>query len=226
MRRIFAILILVFSTLTCLSQNDVTKFLGIPVDGTKTEMLDKLEDKGFNVYRSLARNAIHGRFNGADVKIEIVTDNGKVSRIIIEDIDRLTEADIKQRFNRLCKQFKENGKYLVLDDFTIPENENISDNMRSHNKRYEAVFFQLPEGEDRKEFDSKIIQTMLLTDIQNEFKDGEGTSLEQEIKDLYLSTYNLVKNKPVWFRISKASGGYYITMFYDNEYNRPHGEDL
>ncbi len=32
--------------------------------------------------------------------------------------------------------------------------------------------------------------------------------------------------KPVWFRICKFYGEYYITMFYDNEYNHANGEDL
>ena len=32
--------------------------------------------------------------------------------------------------------------------------------------------------------------------------------------------------KPVWFMISEHYGKYYITMFYDNEYNRANGEDL
>ena len=31
---------------------------------------------------------------------------------------------------------------------------------------------------------------------------------------------------PVWFMISENFGEYYITMFYDNEYNRANGEDL
>ena len=30
-----------------LAQKDVTKFLGIPVDGTKAEMKKKLQEKGF-----------------------------------------------------------------------------------------------------------------------------------------------------------------------------------
>lgn len=32
--------------------------------------------------------------------------------------------------------------------------------------------------------------------------------------------------KPVWFRICESYGKYYIAMYYDNEYNRSHGEDL
>lgn len=35
-----------------------------------------------------------------------------------------------------------------------------------------------------------------------------------------------LKYKPVWFMISELYGKYYISMFYDNEYNRPSGEDL
>ena len=30
----------------------------------------------------------------------------------------------------------------------------------------------------------------------------------------------------VWFRISERYGKYYIAMYYDNEFNRAHGEDL
>lgn len=36
----------------------------------------------------------------------------------------------------------------------------------------------------------------------------------------------LYTNKTVWFMISDLYGKYYITMFYDNEYNRANGEDL
>lgn len=36
----------------------------------------------------------------------------------------------------------------------------------------------------------------------------------------------IIMKKSVWFMISKYLGMYYITMFYDNEYNRANGEDL
>ena len=37
---------------------------------------------------------------------------------------------------------------------------------------------------------------------------------------------DLISKKPVWFPISDFYGKYYITMFYDNEYNRANGEVL
>ena len=38
--------------------------------------------------------------------------------------------------------------------------------------------------------------------------------------------FGLFSKRPVWFIISEQYGKYYITMFYDNEYNRANGEDL
>lgn len=40
------VMLFVFST-ALYAQKDVTKFLGIPVDGTKTAMIQKLKAKGF-----------------------------------------------------------------------------------------------------------------------------------------------------------------------------------
>ena len=36
----------------------------------------------------------------------------------------------------------------------------------------------------------------------------------------------MMLKKPVWFRICESYGKYSIVMYYDNEYNRSHGEDL
>lgn len=53
---------------------------------------------------------------------------------------------------------------------------------------------------------------------------------EEISNDIYeeAAMYALDKatKKTVWFMISKNYGEYYITMFYDNEYNRANGEDL
>ena len=69
---------ILFSGAVC-AQNDVTKFLGIPVDGTKSEMIQKLEEKGYR-YNS-QNDFLEGEFNGRDVHIYIGTNNNKVYRI-------------------------------------------------------------------------------------------------------------------------------------------------
>ena len=49
-------------------------------------------------------------------------------------------------------------------------------------------------------------------------------------KDIYKMSVNyateIISKKPVWFMISNSGGEYYISMYYDNEYNKANGEDL
>ena len=142
------------------------------------------------------------------------------------DENRLGETDIKIRFNRLCSQFQENGKYLPLGDYTIPESEDISYEMAVNKKRYEAIFYQLPEADELEQLKSTILK-----DVQNKYTPEELETPTDEIRNEIITTsfgkmIDALKNKPVWFMISEAYGKYYISMFYDNEYNRPNGEDL
>ena len=47
MKKLLFSLLATLLTLSLYAQNDVTTFLGIPVDGFKSEMRQKLIDKGF-----------------------------------------------------------------------------------------------------------------------------------------------------------------------------------
>ena len=47
MKKILSLAVLLVFSLAMYAQKDVTKFLGIPVDGTKSEMIKKLKEKGF-----------------------------------------------------------------------------------------------------------------------------------------------------------------------------------
>lgn len=137
---------LLFSGVVC-AQNDVTKFLGIPVDGTKSEMIQKLKEKG---YRYDSQNdLLEGEFNGTDVHIYIGTNNNKVYRICLADISKVGEGDIRIRFNNLCRQFETNPKYYADEiGYRIPEDENITYGMAAKNKRYQAIFYQKSESSD------------------------------------------------------------------------------
>ena len=139
MKRLLLLLLLITST-SVFAQKEVTKFLGIPVDGYKSEMIQKLKAKGYN-YNS-ARDCLEGEFNGRDVEIGVVTNNNKVYRIAIIDKTYSNESDIKIRFNTLCNQFENNTKYVGSLEQKIPENEDISIQMSLYSKRYEAAFFQ------------------------------------------------------------------------------------
>ncbi len=147
MRKFIVLAIALICAITGFAQKEVTKFLGFPVDGTKSEMIRNLKSKGFKTFSFEGEDILEGRFNGNNVRVYISTENGKVSRVMVCDENTISETDIKIRFNKLCHQFKENGNYISLNDYTIPEDENISYEMIVNKKRYEAAFYQKIDGE-------------------------------------------------------------------------------
>ena len=70
---------LLFVAVFASAQIEVTKFLGIPVDGNKQQMIQKIKEKGY-LYNS-NYDRLEGEFNGRDVFIYVVTNNNKVYRI-------------------------------------------------------------------------------------------------------------------------------------------------
>lgn len=219
---VFALFLLM--SFVMFAQNDVTKFLGIPVDGFKPEMISQLKAKGF-VEHKLDKDVLVGEFNGIDVNVHIVTNNNKVCRIMLCDQNTISETDIKIRFNKLCNQFTNNPKYASFDDYTIPDEEDISYQMNVNSKRYEAVFYQ----EIQK--DSTEIANELLKIFSQKYTEEDLQNPTEELKNEIVQTsfsyaIDLMTKKSVWFMISEHYGEYYITMFYDNEYNKANGEDL
>lgn len=197
MRKFLTLLAMIAISASVFAQKEVTKFMGIPVDGSPTEMIKKLKAKGFTTDEDFMRavklglidwdgpDVLIGHFNGTKVRVYIVVEKNKVCRICLEDKYNSDEAQIKMRFNTLVRQFEKNDKYVPLfDEQTIADDEDISYQMTMNNKQYDAYFVQ--KGED-------------------------GT---------------VVLKRVVWFTIDQRSDGYYIGMFYDNEYNRADGSDL
>ena len=222
MKKILSVVVLLVISVATYAQKDVTKFLGIPVDGYKTEMIQKLKAKGFTVH-PLDNNVLQGEFNGTDVNLHIGTNNNRVYRIMLCDKMCLNEADIKIRFNRLCEQFESNSNYVAVKDYTIPDDEEISYEMLVNNKRYEATFYQSPDTS----IISKDLNCLISQKYTQEELDNPTEEIESEIKYMLLHYYlDLLDKKTVWFMISEIRGEFYITMFYDNKYNQANGEDL
>ena len=141
MKRFLITFLFVLMTITSIAQESNTiKFLGIPVDGTKKEMISKLQAKGYKY--DAASDALFGEFNGTNALISVQTVNNRVWRIAIIDAKANNdETDIKIRYNLLFKQLSNNDKYEVYDGSTLGEEEDISYEMSVHKKRYDAVFY-------------------------------------------------------------------------------------
>jgi len=207
------------------SQKDVTKFLGVPVDGNKSEMILRLKEKGYSI-SPYNKDILIGEFNGNEVNIQIVTNNNKVWRIVVTDKNSTDEANIKIRFNNLISQFQNNRNYRSLPDSTIvkykiPLDEDLSYGLSVKKKRYEALFYQQLKEKDsitlakeKKEFELK-------------YNSLEG-SKKSEFLDKYLSDeIEKYFTKTVWFVIFEDRyGKYYIAIYYDNDSNKAKGEGL
>lgn len=182
-------------------------------------MIQKLKAKGYTS-SPLDKDVLVGEFNGADVNIHVVTNNNKVYRIMICDVNNIDERAIQIRFNRLCEQFVNNSKYssLPLEEYMIPDDEDISYEITVHKKRYEAVFYQ------------KTDETFMAKQIEAAFPQYTKEQLANPSEELRAEMVNFVtqyiSKKAVWFMINERLGKYCITMYYDNEYNNANGEDL
>lgn len=221
MKKFFSVLVSIFVCVSLYAQKDVTKFLGIPVDGTKSEMIKRLKAKGFVVESD---GLLSGEFNGVSVLLSVVTEKGKVCRVAVSYANPVSETDIRINFNNLCRQFNNNSKYMSLGDFTIPESEDISIEMGVHNKRYEAAFCQLPEGETLETFLTNLRTNMEAKYSSRDWWNPRDEMLMNEI--FHEEITKAIKHKSVWFMINEFYGKYYITIYYDNELNRSQGEDL
>lgn len=153
-------------TVAIMAQHDVTKFLGIPVDGSRSEMIQKLEAKGYKYDK--VSDLLTGEFNGRDVFIQVQTNNNKVWKIVVGDTESSDVINIKIRFNNLCQQFELNTRYESgSSNQLIPDKEDIGFEMTVHKKRYEAGFFQ--KGGDGNADFSRSVWFMINNPIYNKY---------------------------------------------------------
>ena len=148
MKKLLSLLVMLMLSIALHAQRNVTKFLGIPVDGTKASMIQKLKNKGFTY--DIKRDRMLGEFNGGRVNIIIKTYKNKVWRIAIYNQNPCNEAQIKIRYNNLCDQFNNNAKYIPFESNEIPKDEDIFYQMSIGNKEYQAGYYQLPNDEGLK----------------------------------------------------------------------------
>ena len=215
---------LLFVAVFASAQIEVTKFLGIPVDGNKQQMIQKIKEKGY-LYNS-NYDRLEGEFNGRDVFIYVVTNNNKVYRILVEDAVYSSEGDIKIRFNTLLRQFENNKqKYFSMstEDGELSESEDISYEMTVNNKRYEAAFIQT----------NNTLDSVTLSKKMEEFnKENYGDDYlldmtDEQILDASIKFFlSLYIDNSVWFMINERYGRYGILLYYDNNRNRANGEEL
>ena len=226
MKRLFFILIVALTAVNTMAENYPTKFLGIPIDGTKQEMIGEIQAKGFTYNREFGN--LSGEFNGTDVNVYVVTNNNKTYRVMVSEQRTWSEGQIRIRFNNLMKQFNDNSKYIpaILNQDYISENEDISYEMAVHDKMYSARYLQITHPADTSILaqDAAEIVVDMVSHITHEDSDINSEALAS-IAFFKALQKQYIKNS-VWFVINEFKGKYYISIYYDNEYNKANGEDL
>ena len=229
MKKVLTIVMLLIFSAVLYAQQNVTQFLGIPVDGSKSAMIQKSKAKGFKS-SPFDPNVLEGEFNGRNVNLHVVTNNNKVYRIAVCDAYGTDETNIKIRFNTLCQQFMNNNKYIPvassISEYILDDDENISFEMTVNKKRYEAAFLQMPTGNEYITFSDEL--KSYLQKLYTEEQLSNPTEEQQKDIDMAALTFLKAKcsYKSVWFLINEFSGKYFIFIYYDNELNRANGQDL
>lgn len=126
----------------CASAQTPIKFLGIPVDGSKAEMIEKIKAKGYKY--DAYNDCLVGEFNGYQSNIYVLTNHNKVYRVVVKDTYACDESQIRIRFNNLTLQFMNNEKYELSYDISntlfILDNEDIAHEISINKKQYQVAF--------------------------------------------------------------------------------------
>lgn len=236
MKRIISIAFAILFTAVAFAQNDdVTKFLGIPVDGPKADMIAKLKAKGFEYHNHDRSEYLTGEFNGMKSKIYIITNRDKVRRIMVVFDYEWDEIEVKAQYNRLCRQFESKDGYLNPFGLSqcIGDDVDVAYEMVVDKQRFEASYIQASE----KDMDTTVVAAWMMNYMLESYgvdflanldtlSQEENMAMILEVGRKYLST---LSHKSVWFIINEVSdsyGKYNIVLYYDNELNFANGEDL
>lgn len=108
MKRIFSITLTLMLAVSLQAQKSVTTFLGIPVEGTKSEMVNKLKENGV---LTESGSGMSCTISGVPYIVKIMTNDNKVYRISLTEqvgTDDICKAIAK--YNELIEQFRNNEK--------------------------------------------------------------------------------------------------------------------
>lgn len=218
MPQIIFSLLIILSSLTISAQNDVTKFLDIPIDGDKSEMIQKLEDKGFKY--NFYSDYLTGKCNNIDVIIYISTHNNKVCDIIIADTISYDRNNIALRFNELLSYFENNQNYTKaigqeIHLYTDMAEDKISEYIfNAHSKS--AVFLQEKRSEILNKIKHRLLQKYTEEQILNPNPDI-STYCDIQIEILNYAQFE--SKKQVIFYINEQNDKFRLILSYRNLYN-------
>lgn len=109
---ILMLTMLLVSTVSAYSQSNVLKFMGIPVNGTVSQMTQKLRAKGFKPTGKAG--VLSGTFKGKKVQLLVLSKNNKVIGIATSTKESMDEGQAFMYYTNVCKQYLDSSDYDYL----------------------------------------------------------------------------------------------------------------
>lgn len=111
MKRILILTAMFLFSAGLFAQNGEVKFQDMSVEGSKQEMMQKLQAAGFE---TMTEGILKGYIDGRYVNISIKTDaNNQVKGLVVDEMSTLDAAEAKARFNSLIAQFNADANYVA-----------------------------------------------------------------------------------------------------------------
>lgn len=111
MKRTLILVALFLLSVGLYAQNASVKFQDMSVEGSKQEMIQKLQAAGFE---TMTEGILKGYIDGRYVYISIKTDaNNQVKGLVVDEMSTLDAAEAKARFNSLIAQFNADANYVA-----------------------------------------------------------------------------------------------------------------
>lgn len=141
MKKFILFCIFILSITFSYGQYNPIRFLGIPIDGSESFVIDRLEQRGFTY--NPATGFSYGKFNGKESLVQVVNNKGKVCRIVVWQ-QCANEANAIVDFNSLYAQLVDNSKYTYqkgLSHGVMKVDEKIVSNILVYKKTYSNTFY-------------------------------------------------------------------------------------
>lgn len=210
-------------------------FKGVPVDGTRAEMIRKLKQKGFKF--DAKEESFDGEFNGDKISGIILDYKDKVYGIrFIYDVSGFSKALVINRFNGLVQSYETSNKYQPdevykvsndIDSYLIDTYEDIDYEMKK-GRVYDAQYLY-NVGKYPEDTTGYYLYKKEMTDKYADFYKAKH---HEELFEKLLSPgafyiYRLERDIVHFYIIPGFTTGTYNIMFdYHNRRNAPNNEDL
>lgn len=151
------LLLMLLVSVPSFAQDCVTKFMGIPVDGTKEEMVSALQKKGF---KKVDSDMLVGEFNGQESTVVIATNKGKVYCVAVAYLG-LDDIVVVRTFNNIFNMLKNNSRYSYIDGEQISDGEDVEYKINVRNQLYEAYFNQIGSCSDEVSSPNQLVRVFV-----------------------------------------------------------------